>query len=558
MRYREIIEAIENDDDDMFGSSERTKSFRGWTVQQVKDHFDELNDELYGYEAYWEDDDDPEFVRKENELKAMMQYARIRFGEDFYQYLSNWREYSDRQMARYNDRTSADPFNNTRYYEDPRVTKSGKIHKQDQSSRANRIQARLGRHHRPNLPESDESDDDLFGAGGEKMYVVAAPDDEVLGTFQNPEAAVAFAKKQIASYIEDGWGDLDTIKVYKQRLNDLDHGVPIAEFPITDDPLDESDDDDDLFGGSSNHPHGKEIAQELDLWLRRRQSSSRRPIIPSSEKYVQEVIAAFNKSFLKGIETWAEYPLYGNTDVKYDIREYFENSRGVNFMDYVDQVNESEDDDELFASPTKRFSDFFNEYDEDRLQAMGFSYGEDDPETDADIINHYLEDGPVNWRVVKLTGTGDDIVLHLDRSSRLSENDDSDDELFGVSGSSAQRMIYKIGKQMLAKLEQAYNNPHVKAEYEKLTQGEEPDVNRLFEMVCRLTRTPYSQAIVVDAVLREYAGGFSSLNDFGTLIDSGEWQQDIVDTWDMFGQDPDVAEQDWFQREVEYFKWENR
>jgi hypothetical protein len=432
------------------------------------------------------------------------------------------------------------------------------------------------------------------------------------------------------------------------------------------------DDDDDLFGGSSNHPHGKEIAQELDLWLRRRQSSSRRPIIPSSEKYVQEVIAAFNKSFLKGIETWAEYPLYGNTDVKYDIREYFENSRGVNFMDYVDQVNESEDDDlfskpgavatgikqsikqiqnpyqrtvsrvrdiakdqfgvkvrvsaqpataargtatfwfgdyitgprgrapkaepvaheikaelerrgfeckftgsewlsvrvppafsdildesedddDLFASPTKRFVDFFNEYDEDRLQAMGFSYGEDDPETDADIINHYLEDGPVNWRVVKLTGTGDDIVLHLDRSSRLGENDESDDDLFGVSGSAAQRMIYKFGKQMLAKLEQAYNNPRIKAEYEKLIQGEEPDANRLFDLVCRSTSTPFGKAIVVDAILREYAEQFNGLNDFGTLIDSGEWHQEMVEMWDMFGNDPDVAQQDWFQKEIQTF-----
>jgi hypothetical protein len=446
----------ENDnDDEMFGSSERTKSFRGWTVQQVKDHFDELNSELYGYEAYWEDDNDPEFVRKENELKAMMQYARIRFGEDFYQYLSNWREYSDRQMARYDDRTKADPFNNTRYYGDPRITKAGKMHKQDQRVRAGNIKDRIGKHTPHELPESDESDDELFGAGGEKMYVVAAPDDEILGTFQNPDTAVAFAKKQIASYIEDGWGDLDTIKVYKQRLNDPDHGVPIAEFPITDDPLDESDDDDDLF-----------------------------------------------------------------------------------------------------ATPRIRFGDFFNEHDEDELQAMGFSYG-DDPEQDVDIINHYLEDGPVNWRVVKLIGAedgqGDDIILHLDRSSRLGENDESDDDLFGVSGSAAQRMIYKFGKQMLAKLEQAYNDPHVKAQYEKLTQGEEPDANRLFDLVCRSTSTPFGKAIVVDTILREYAGGFSGLNDFGTLIDSGEWQHDIVEMWDMFGEDPDVAQQDWFQKEIQTF-----
>jgi hypothetical protein len=304
------------------------------------------------------------------------------------------------------------------------------------------------------VTENDESDDELFGAGGGKMYVVSAPDDEVLGTFQDPSTAVAFAKKQIASYLEDGWGDLDTIKVYKQRLNNPDDGVTIAEFPITDDPIDEN--------------------------------------------------------------------------------------------------NESDDD--LFAAPTLRFDDAFNEYDEDELQKQGFSYGED-PARDVDIINDYLE-GYKNYRVVKLTGGGgmgtDNLVLHLDRSSRLGE-EESDDEMFGLSGSAAQRMIYKFGKQMLAKLEQAYNDPRIKAEYEKLTQGEEPDANRLFDLVCRSTSTPFGKAIVVDSILREYAGGFNGLNDFGTLIDSGEWQNDIVDMWDMFGNDPDVAQQDWFQKEIQTF-----
>lgn len=96
--------------------------------------------------------------------------------------------------------------------------------------------------------------------------------------------------------------------------------------------LEEADDDDDLF---SDRPNGKVIAQDLELWLRRRQSSSRRPLMPTSEKYVQEVIAAFNRSFLEGVNTWREYPLYGNTDIKYDIREYLENSQNVNLMDYV-------------------------------------------------------------------------------------------------------------------------------------------------------------------------------------------------------------------------------
>jgi hypothetical protein len=96
--------------------------------------------------------------------------------------------------------------------------------------------------------------------------------------------------------------------------------------------LGEDTDDDDLF---SDRPNGKVIAQDLELWLRRRQSGSRRTLMPTSEKYVQEVIAAFNRSFLEGVQIWKEYPLYGNTDIKYDIREYLENSQNVNLMDYV-------------------------------------------------------------------------------------------------------------------------------------------------------------------------------------------------------------------------------
>ena len=487
------------------------------------------------------------------------------------------------------------------------------------------------------VTENDESDDELFGAGGEKVFVVLAPDDEILNTFSDIRQAIAYAKKQIPSYLEDGWGDDDFISVYKHNRGE-ESGVPVAEFPITDDPIDESDDD--MFG-SSTRPDTKVIAQDLELWLRRRQTGSRRPLAQFEVEFVEAVIAGFNRSFLHGIHVWSKYKL-SNTDIRYDLRNYIEDAMGVDVADHDDTVNEnaesdedlfgdgeqkvfvvsapdnevlgmfgdireaiahakeqipgyseagygtddfitvykqrwnnddsgvpvahfpitddpideSNDDDDLFASPTIRFGDFFNEWDEDQLQALGFSYG-DHPEQDVDIINHYLEDGgAVNWRVLKLTGAedgqGDDIVLHLDRSSRLGE-EESDDEMFGVSGSAAQRMIYKFGKQMLAKLEQAYNNPRIKAEYEKLTQGEEPDANRLFDLVCRSTSTPFGKAIVVDAILREYAGGFSGLNDFGTLIDSGEWHQDMVEMWDMFGNDPDVAQQDWFQKEIQTF-----
>ena len=158
MRYNEIIER-QDDDDDLFGRT--GGNFAGMSAQDVKDRWDELNDELYGYEAYWNDDNNPEFQQKESELKSLMRYARIRFGEEFYQYLSNWREHSDAQYSRWQERTRADPFNNRRYREDPRITKSGKINKQDQKTLARDIKDRVGTHTQPVLPENTD-DDDLF------------------------------------------------------------------------------------------------------------------------------------------------------------------------------------------------------------------------------------------------------------------------------------------------------------------------------------------------------------------------------------------------------------
>ena len=71
----------------------------------------------------------------------------------------------------------------------------------------------------------------------------------------------------------------------------------------------------------------------------------------------------------------------------------------------------------------------FNEYDEDQLMAQGFQYG-DHPEQDIEILNNYLEDYK-DFRVVDISGGEHDLILHLDRSSRLRETDD--DELFGES-----------------------------------------------------------------------------------------------------------------------------
>ena len=81
-----------------------------------------------------------------------------------------------------------------------------------------------------------------------------------------------------------------------------------------------------------------------------------------------------------------------------------------------------ESDDDLFADPTIRFDQAFNEYDEDELQKMGFAYG-DHPELDVEIINNYIS-GYQNWRVLKITGGEHDLTLHLDKLSGLRENDD--------------------------------------------------------------------------------------------------------------------------------------
>ena len=443
MRYREIIESIENDDDELFAPRFQ---FGNLSRPEALEKYYDLYDELYGYESYWHGDE-PEFEEKERELEHLKIYVRQRFGEAFYNHMVGAEQTRDTRSDVFSKK---DPFSNRQHREDPRVTKAGKLHKQDVLGLKNDVKNRIGKHTQPVLPESD-------------------------------------------------------------------------------------------------------------------------------------------------------------------------------------------DDDDLFASPRLRFGDFFNEYDEDQLQALGFSYG-DYPEQDVDIINHYLEDGPVSWRVVKLTGTGDDIVLHLDRSSRLGENDDSDDdmfakrgiervnmrsievdgidhrdapdyvdahvsyatfndgteldhaqldwltdelansgklhelvydklyedntddELFGTSSKAGQRMIYTYGKQLLNKLEQAYNtNPQIKQEYRELTWNEETDepldrtdTDAQFQLVLRATGAKFGKAFVVDSIIRDFGGGMEGLNDFGWMIDDGIFDE-LTNGWEEFGRSATVADEDWFRKELQTF-----
>lgn len=100
--------------------------------------------------------------------------------------------------------------------------------------------------------------------------------------------------------------------------------------------LEETEDDDDLF---SNRPNGKVIAHDLELWLRRRQSGSRRPLSAYSADAIMEIIAAFNKSFAAGVQAWDLAPIIA--DLKYDIREYIGSSQHIDLADHVQELNEA-------------------------------------------------------------------------------------------------------------------------------------------------------------------------------------------------------------------------
>ena len=135
------------------------------------------------------------------------------------------------------------------------------------------------------LIENSVSDDELFGDGEQKMFVVAAPDNEILGMFTDIREAIAHAKKQVPIYLEDGWGGDDFITVYKQRGNDSDSGVPVAHYPISDNPIDESNEE-DMFGQSDR------VGKDL-----RRATYQQR--MPSMVKMVRDTLEANAGPFIK-------------------------------------------------------------------------------------------------------------------------------------------------------------------------------------------------------------------------------------------------------------------
>jgi hypothetical protein len=497
MRYREILEAIDNNDD-MFAPRFQ---FGNLSRPEALEKYNDLDNELYGYESYWHGDE-PEFEEKERQIEHLKIYVRQKFGEAFYNHMVGAEQTRDNRSDVFSKK---DPFSNRRHREDPRVTKAGKLHKQDVLGLRNDVKNRIGTHTQPVLPESD--DDELFGnmpsAASLTQSIARAivRSDKSARLITSPfMVGFALGKTPGGEPLLHYWKSIG-----QDKQNAMLDGINDAVYDLIANKVTE-DDDDDMFG-SSTRPDSKVIAQDLELWLRRRQTGSRRPLAQFEVEFVEAVIAGFNRSFLHGIHVWSKYKL-SNTDIRYDLRNYIEDAMGVDVADHDDTVNENDESDEdlfgdgqkkvyvvtapddeilgmfddvreaiaqakkqvpiyledgwgdddfitvykqnwgeengvpvahfpitddpidendesdedLFAAPTIRFGDVFNEWDEDQLQALGFSYG-DHPKQDVNIINHYLEDGPVNWRVIKLTGAedgqGDDIVLHLDRSSRL-------------------------------------------------------------------------------------------------------------------------------------------
>jgi hypothetical protein len=137
----------------------------------------------------------------------------------------------------------------------------------------------------------------------------------------------------------------------------------------------------------------------------------------------------------------------------------------------------------------------------------------------------------------------------------LNENKESDEELFGHFGTAGQRMIYQYGLEMLTRLQRAWaTNPAVESEYLRLSNvgsGSLQDDDGLFDLVLKVTGATPNKAFVVDSILRVYC--YEGLNDFGWMLrDDGSLKQ-FKQALTNFVNDSEIAQDDWFQRELENF-----
>jgi len=173
----------------------------------------------------------------------------------------------------------------------------------------------------------------------------------------------------------------------------------------------------------------------IEDWIQERYGNNRYGVARAeiNTALIDDLIRAFRQTWT---ETKPRITVYHMVDKMSKVSSQMSNFSELEIYNGDDEVYEAKDD--LFADPTIRFDQAFNEYNEDELQKMGFAYG-DHPEQDVKIINNYIS-GHQKWRVLRITGGEHDLTLHLDRLSGLRENDD---DLF-ADKPSLKTQIYNI------------------------------------------------------------------------------------------------------------------
>ena len=128
--------------------------------------------------------------------------------------------------------------------------------------------------------------------------------------------------------------------------------------------------------------------------------------------------------------------------------------------------------------------------------------------------------------------------------------ENTDDELFGSDADGTKAIVYRTGKKMLTRLENSWKDPAVRYEYNEYLEAN--DVDALFSLVTRVTGVKFTQAQVIDTILREFNTAYG-LTDFGWMLEDDEFQ-DLIDAWEQFRRDSNVEYEDWFKHNLQDFK----
>lgn len=336
--------------------------------------------------------------------------------------------------------------------------------------------------------------------------------------------------------------------------------------------MNESDNDDDLFSHSVHEEviyRVEEYKKGLEKHLEVVQQAD-----PEDAEYLEDVIndvnqvlAKLQKNWIEGMdallqasdsEDWAENIMHELKADNIPVSKYYR----------APWLREDADDDELFGKTTlaDRVADLIKHKQRVRILvpgAMGFVravfHGSTAISRSMKSTTRYAWPGLHGERANGLelvqnpaTRTWDIVERDQAVNMRKYTEDIGDDELFGSDSSGMKGIIYRTGRQMLLRLEQSWNDPAVQREYKEYLEAGDDDA--MFDQVVRLTRVQFKHAFVVDTILREFTTQ-EGLNDFGWMLDSGEFQ-DLVDAWERFREDADIENEPWFQREVQDFKGE--